>query len=361
MPLLCLDTSTSLVVAALVDASGAVTGTTSSARAQTLLELVDELLDAAGRPTLTALAVGVGPGGFTGVRVGVTTARGIAEALGIPLHGINSLQAIAADVATEHPDQVVWGAIDARRGEYFVQPFRAQADGTIASLEPARAIAVAELDDLDGIVVATDGMDPRALARTAIAAVAAATDGGEDGAGDPLRVVPDYVRAPDAEPAKLQLRIDPLVAADLDALMRLEERCFPAPWSRGMYAEELERPAEDAVHLAARDDAVGGRLLGAALASRIGDSWHVMNILVDPSAQRRGIGARLLEQLIERSEKLGGGEGWTLEVRPSNVAAIALYEAHGFLTAGVRPGYYAETGEDAFVMWRSADNPAVPA
>ncbi|MCZ4496192.1 MAG: ribosomal-protein-alanine acetyltransferase [Thermoleophilia bacterium] len=357
MPLLCIDTSTSLVVAALVDASGAVTGSASSGRAQALLELVDELLDAAGRPELTALAVGVGPGGFTGVRIGVTTARGIAEALDIPLHAINSLQAIAADVATEHPDEVVWGAIDARRGEYFVQPFRAGADGIVVALGPARAIAVADLDDLSGIVVATDGMDPRALARTALAVVAAA----EDGAGDPLHVVPDYVRAPDAEPARLQLRIDPLVLDDLDALMRLEERCFPAPWSRGMYEEELVRPANNAVHLAARDDAVGGRLLGAGLASRIGDSWHIMNILVDPSAQRRGIGARLLEQLIECSSQLGGGDGWTLEVRPSNTAAIALYEAHGFLTAGMRPGYYAETGEDAFVMWRSADNPVVPA
>jgi tRNA threonylcarbamoyl adenosine modification protein YeaZ/ribosomal-protein-alanine acetyltransferase len=350
MPVLCLDTSTSQVVVALLDgAEGAVTSRTSTARAQALLEVVDEVLAEAGRPSIEAVVVGVGPGGFTGVRIGVTTARGIAEALGVPLYGVNSLLAVAIDVAMEFPDEVVWGTIDARRGEHFVQPFEVGAGGHVTPVEPARAVPTADLDDLEGIVVANDGIDPQALARAARQLL-----GSVDGVGDPLAVVPDYVRAPDAEPARMLLRIDPLTTADLDALLRLEARCFPTPWSRRMYEEELARPAVDAVCLGARDDAVGGRLVGAALASRIGDSWHVMNVLVDPGARRRGIASLLIEQLLDRTAAVGVDDGWTLEVRDGNVGAIELYRRHGFVSSGTRRGYYADTGEDAIVMWRMA-------
>jgi [ribosomal protein S18]-alanine N-acetyltransferase len=84
-----------------------------------------------------------------------------------------------------------------------------------------------------------------------------------------------------------------------------------------------------------------------------------MNVLVDPPARGRGIARRLVVELLERTAKVGAGEGWTLEVRDANDAAIALYEHCGFEVAGRRPGYYADTGEDALVMWRRSDQGAV--
>jgi ribosomal-protein-alanine N-acetyltransferase len=77
-----------------------------------------------------------------------------------------------------------------------------------------------------------------------------------------------------------------------------------------------------------------------------------MNIAVEEPLRRRGIGSALLAALIERA---GSEESYTLEVRPSNPGAIALYERFGFRTAGTRPRYYRDTGEDAVIMWRTVD------
>ena len=77
-----------------------------------------------------------------------------------------------------------------------------------------------------------------------------------------------------------------------------------------------------------------------------------MNIAVDPSQRRRGVGPELLERMIERA---GPDEEYTLEVRPSNAHAITLYERLGFRPAGRRPRYYRDNGEDALIMWRTLD------
>ena len=359
MPVLCIDTATATPVVALLDDDAAlVRGGVLDGRAQGLLGLVDEVLTGARDDTattpqqLTAIVVGIGPGGFTGLRVGVATARGIAETLGAPLHGVDSLLVVAAAEALAHPGEPVWAVLAAGRGEAFAQPFVATASGDVVAVEPMQAVALDQVDALVGEARRVDAPDPDSLAAAARIALHAATPD----AGDPLKVLPAYGRAPDAEPPRMQVRIDELHERDLDRLLVLEARCFETPWTRGMYRDELARPARDNVQLAARDEGAGDRLVGAALAARIGDCWHVMNVLVDPAARGRGIGADLVEQLVARTSELGEGEGWTLEVRDGNDAAIRLYERHGFALAGRRPGYYEDTGEDALVMWRYASD-----
>jgi ribosomal-protein-alanine N-acetyltransferase len=82
-----------------------------------------------------------------------------------------------------------------------------------------------------------------------------------------------------------------------------------------------------------------------------------MNIAVDPDARGRGIGSALLEELFSRG---GHDAGYTLEVRTSNAPAIRLYERFGFHPAGMRTRYYADTGEDALIMWRTGAGAAMP-
>ncbi|HWI22874.1 MAG TPA: ribosomal protein S18-alanine N-acetyltransferase [Baekduia sp.] len=140
--------------------------------------------------------------------------------------------------------------------------------------------------------------------------------------------------------------IRPLVYADLAQVISLERRVFAAPWSLAMFVLELSKPG--AVCLAADS---GDRLAGYTICSRYDTVWHLMNICVEPARRREGIASELIAELTER---VGGDTAQlTLEVRRSNSAAIALYERHGFLAAGLRRSYYADNGEDAIIMWRT--------
>ena len=133
---------------------------------------------------------------------------------------------------------------------------------------------------------------------------------------------------------------------DLNAIEEIERRSYPTPWSRSMFAGELAKPAS--ICLGAFE---GDRLAGYMIISRYVDAWHVMNIAVAPAHRRRGIAARLLNELFERTGA-DDRRGYTLEVRVSNQEAIGLYEKLGFRSHGVRRGYYTDNREDALVMWK---------
>ena len=136
-----------------------------------------------------------------------------------------------------------------------------------------------------------------------------------------------------------------LTYADLPQVVAIERRAFTTPWSLAMFVLELSKPS--GVCLAAD---VESELVGYLVCSRYDAIWHVMNIAVDPDRRRRGIAVALIGALLER---VGSDAPITLEVRRSNVGAIALYERFGFKSAGVRRRYYADNGEDAVIMWRS--------
>jgi [ribosomal protein S18]-alanine N-acetyltransferase len=151
--------------------------------------------------------------------------------------------------------------------------------------------------------------------------------------------------------------IRPLGYGDLPQVIAIERRAFPTPWSLAMFVLELSKPSSICLAATQADGSRSGRLLGYTICSRYADVWHVMNIAVDPPQRRRGIGTALLTALIDQA---GPGESYTLEVRPSNPGAIALYERFGFRSAGTRPRYYRDTGEDALIMWRTPDTVAEP-
>lgn len=134
--------------------------------------------------------------------------------------------------------------------------------------------------------------------------------------------------------------------SDLPQVIAIERRAFTSPWSLAMFVLELSKPS--ALCLAASD--AGGALLGYLICARYDTVWHLMNIAVDPAQRRRGVARTLLEQMIERA---GPDSEYTLEVRTSNAPAITLYERFGFRSAGTRPRYYRDNGEDAVIMWRT--------
>jgi [ribosomal protein S18]-alanine N-acetyltransferase len=142
------------------------------------------------------------------------------------------------------------------------------------------------------------------------------------------------------------LDIRRLTYADLPQVIAIERRAFPTPWSLAMFVLELSKPS--GICLAARRD---GRLTGYLVCSRYDTVWHIMNVAVDPDARRTGVATGLLGALLERVDDPRAR--YTLEVRESNLAAIALYERFGFRTAGMRRRYYQDNGEDALIMWRT--------
>lgn len=134
----------------------------------------------------------------------------------------------------------------------------------------------------------------------------------------------------------------------LDAIEEIERRAYPTPWSRSMFASELAKPTSICLGAFEGDD-----LIGYVINSRYVDAWHVMNVAVDPSHQRRGVATALLQRLFDLTAD-DERRGYTLEVRISNEEAIRLYEKLGFEPRGIRRGYYTDNREDALIMWRDS-------
>jgi [ribosomal protein S18]-alanine N-acetyltransferase len=138
-----------------------------------------------------------------------------------------------------------------------------------------------------------------------------------------------------------------LTLSDLNEIERIEQRVYATPWSRSMFAGELAKPSSLSLGAFGPQEA----LVGYLIVSRYVDAWHIMNIAVEPEQRRSGIASLLLDSLFQLTAD-DAQRGYTLEVRVSNRAAIALYERYGFTASGVRRGYYTDNREDALVMWK---------
>jgi len=150
-----------------------------------------------------------------------------------------------------------------------------------------------------------------------------------------------------AAPAYVALPgLRPIREVDLDAVMAVENRGYPFPWSRTTFRDCL-RAGYSAWLLEEGGVVVGHGVLGFGAGE-----VHLLNLCVDPAVQSRGIGRRLLRALL-RIARMHRASQMILEVRPSNEAAIALYHSEGFNEIGRRPRYYPATNngrEDAIVM-----------
>ncbi len=155
--------------------------------------------------------------------------------------------------------------------------------------------------------------------------------------------VSDTIHRDETEVAGGGTMIRRLAYSDLPQVISIERRSFPTPWSLAMFVLELSKPS--GICLAATE---GNELLGYLVCSRYDQVWHLMNVAVAPERRRAGIARGLISRLVEEGS---GRLPFTLEVRVSNRPAIAMYERLGFRSAGVRPRYYQDNGEDALIMW----------
>lgn len=151
-----------------------------------------------------------------------------------------------------------------------------------------------------------------------------------------------------SKPTGAGLKIREMKPEDAAAVEVVERACFSVPWSRESFWREAAN--EQTCYLLA-EDAAGGVIGYAGCWLSFGEG-QITNVAVAPEARGQQVGTALLAALIEAVKKRGV-TAMTLEVRPSNAAALALYGKFGFEPAGRRPRYYTDNGEDAIIMWNT--------
>ncbi|HEB57604.1 MAG TPA: ribosomal-protein-alanine N-acetyltransferase [Gammaproteobacteria bacterium] len=140
-----------------------------------------------------------------------------------------------------------------------------------------------------------------------------------------------------------------MTVEDLDAVMAIELRAYPYPWTRGIFRDCLH------VGYCCQVMEIDGRIAAYCVMSVAAGEAHLLNLCVDPDQQGHGIGTELLERMAVIATR-HHADTLLLEVRPSNLAAIALYRKNGFNEVGIRRAYYPDDEgkrEDALIMARS--------
>jgi ribosomal-protein-alanine N-acetyltransferase len=137
-----------------------------------------------------------------------------------------------------------------------------------------------------------------------------------------------------------------MTPADVPFISRLESETFSMPWSADSFLEMIEK--EDARYYVAEED---GQLLGGCGVLMIVGEGNITNVVVAPEMRNKGVGTGLLQYMMEEGQK-EGLTAYTLEVRVSNAQAIHVYEKLGFVSEGIRPGFYEKPTEDAVIMWK---------
>ena len=143
--------------------------------------------------------------------------------------------------------------------------------------------------------------------------------------------------------------------ADLEGVLEVEAESFTNPWTRDMYAWELQNRSVCHIFVVRTEEC---RVAGFCAFWLVFDEVHINNVAIRPPFRAQGIGTALLRHVLGEARQLGARRA-TLEVRSSNERARRLYERLGFHVAGVRRNYYTDPVEDALILWRDEDGGSV--
>lgn len=341
-----------------------------------LLPLAQELLAQAGLTwrDLDGIAVGIGPGSFTGLRVACGIAQGLALGSDKPLLPVNGVDAYAyiwwccstpddRAAVVNRPSIHFRISFDARLGERFAATVSLVSD-TVCGNDRLRI----EMVDAPEVVAAdlahaTDHQahtwpminlrDPNSFemgdealplaAWIARFAVDPRLTHQHHWVG-PSELRPLYVRDKVAQTVAERRDGSDLVwaemtAADVASVMVIEQQAYPFPWTSGNFLDSLN--AGYTMRLLKER----GVLIGYLIWMQVVDEAHLLNIALSPARQGRGLGAWMMRQLLGQVASAGIDQ-MLLEVRPSNASAIRLYRKLGFKEIGVRKGYYPNNALD---------------
>jgi ribosomal-protein-alanine N-acetyltransferase len=140
---------------------------------------------------------------------------------------------------------------------------------------------------------------------------------------------------------------------DVRSLWEIEKLSYSSPWSLWCFLAEYAN-SKSTILVAGPTPPVPWETWGFIIYWLVADEMHLLNLAVHPTHRRLGISRSLLTAALAKARNQGARVVW-LEVRPSNQAALALYQSFGFAEVGVRPGYYTDNGEDALIYVFSWD------
>ena len=348
-----------------------------------LASLIERVLGEAGvrANELGSIATDLGPGSFTGVRVGLATARALALVSGARLLGASSLAALAH--ATTEPRTLVVPLVGAGRRDLYAGFFRVATQGRVRLLAAPRVgtpeALLGALEEVHALVPdhevrfvgpgagrererleaahpgsTRSGLRFDGLSALDLAAATRKPEGPGAGLPEPGREMePAYVRPAQAEErvrhkvtGLTPARVRTMASVDLPRIDELEHKLFADPWPRGSFLDALADPRAVCL-VAERGEGVAGYLVATALPPVA----ELQNLGTAPEQQRAGVARALVDALIDTCRARGVRE-LALEVRVSNGAAQALYRSHGFQLVGLRRGYYRRPEEDALLMAR---------
>lgn len=332
-------------------------GKTYSAR---LVGAIRELLAGQGAAVrdLGAIVVTSGPGSFTGIRVGLSTAKGLAEAQRTPLVAVSRLAVLAHVAGTRA------AALDAGRSEFYFGEFAGERRESLIARarfekEATRLgdeLAVCEASVLALALQATSVPPP-----TAAQALEFALPRLQAGHFDDAAMLDgDYLRRSDAEifaKPRAGMTIRAMTAGDLAEVAAIAQACPEAPqWKPENYAPFVQDSGPSSGPIRAGWVAVAGatgEMLGFGVASLVLDGeenrCELESMAVRVDARRQGAGATLLRAVLAWATE-HGAKRMGLEVRDGNAAAIRLYKRLGLKEEGRRRGYYADPVEDALLL-----------
>ena len=293
------------------------------AHGEVLPKLVAEALAVNNKVDL--VAVGMGPGPFTGLRVGIAFAQSYALAAQIDWVGVCSLDAMAAGI--NQSEFIV--STDARRKERFWARYK---DG-LRITDPAISKA-GELEKF-GLLIFNEGdyfPDPVALAKIALTSKSVEQ--------------PIYIRKPDAYPLPQGVKFRPMTSLDLVPAIAIEKEVYgKTAWSADQFRSEFAKSPKSAQYLAAEFE---GQLIAYAGIFYVADVADIHTLTVVADHRRKGIGRELLKRLIDWA-RVKKAPAIMLEMRLGNDAARPLYESFGFIEISRRENYYGP-GLTAVVM-----------
>ena len=287
---------------------------------------------------IEAVAVGMGPGPFTGLRTGIAFAQAFAFARGIKCFGICSHDAIASRVESE--DFII--ATDARRKEIFYTRYiHGRAEHLPVAAHPSQLAELKLPIFGEGAIKYGLSTDHSILYPDAVGLALLAQEA--DHRGESVEI-PLYVRKPDAYPAPVGITFRAMNAMDLIPVYDIEKRSyFVQPWSLNQFKSELGGPGRHylvAVH--------GNQIVGYIGAWHNDNFVDILTLTVDPDFRRKGIARELLKRIIDwaRNKK---AEAMMLDMREGNVEAEGLYLDNGFVAISHRKDYYAP-GVNSVIM-----------